>query len=89
MNEKPFVISRRDEIDTLPSGLEQVHFSFRPSMKDIMKLLEVCPNLNNVQFPPFVLGLLSETVDEVFKMKKITLSEGMIYERGNKNRFFN
>ncbi len=89
MLEKPIVISHRNEIDTLPSELKQVHFSFRPSMKDIMKLLEVCPNLNNVQFPPFVRGSISETVEDVFKMKKITLSEGMIYEREDKNRFYN
>lgn len=87
--ERPFVISHRNEIEQLPPESKKVHFTFRPSNKDIFKLLDVCPSLQVVQLPPFVINRVSETINEVFSIKGIELSKGSVYNRGNKHKFFN
>jgi hypothetical protein len=87
--DRPLVLSHRDEIPEIPASIETVHFSFRPSNRDVFILLAKCEHLKSVQMPSHMINKVSESIGEILKMKGIDLKEGMVYERGTAKRILN
>jgi len=70
------VINSKNEINTLDRNEEIVHLAFRPSNKDILDIVQSCPNLNAIHIPRSYEKTVSNSVYMLLEMKKITLLNG-------------
>ena len=86
--DSPTVISKRDEIPLLDADTKFVHFSIRPTIKDIYELLDACPRLEKIQVPRYIFYAISDTTLETLKLKNIELIEGTIHELPKKSFLF-
>lgn len=84
----PTVISKRDEISSLAANIKFVHFSTRPTIKDIYDLIDACPRLEKIQVPRYIFYAISDTTLETLKLKNIELIEGTIHELPKKSFLF-
>lgn len=81
------VISSKDEIREYDSkkdiglspGERIVHLTFRPSNKDIFKLVETCPKLEEIQLPKSYIATVSGSIQQYLKMQKINLKKGDVW----------
>jgi hypothetical protein len=78
--ESPIVLSNGDEIPELDADTTFVHFSFRPTVKQICCLLDTCPRLKKIQAPTHVLYALSDSAHSALKFRNIELICGTIPE---------
>ena len=70
------VINSKNEINTLDRNEEIVHLAFRPSNKDILDMVQSCPNLKAIHIPRSYEKTVSNSVYMLLEMKKITLLNG-------------
>jgi hypothetical protein len=70
------VINSKNEINTLDRNEEIVHLAFRPSNKDILDMVQSCPNLKAIHIPSSYEKTVSNSVYMLLEMKKITLLNG-------------
>jgi len=73
------IISKKEEISTIDENEEFVHLTFRPSMADIINLLERTPDLKIVQIPQSYNKTLSKGIDYLLEMKNVILSIGDVW----------
>ncbi|KAF5424991.1 Protein of unknown function (DUF1699) [Candidatus Methanomarinus sp.] len=73
------VVSSKDEIDSLDIQEEMVHLTFRPSNKDIMILVNKCPNLKAIHVASSFMKTISESTKMFLKMQDISLLEGDVW----------
>ncbi len=73
------VVSSKDEIDSLNLKEEMVHLTFRPSNKDIMILVNKCPNLKAIHVASSFMKTISESTKMFLKMQDISLLEGDVW----------
>lgn len=73
------VIKRRKEIETLKESEEFVHLAFRPSNKDIFKLVIRCPNVKVVHLPSSYKKTISGTAKMYLSMQNIELMKGDVW----------
>ena len=73
------IVSSRDEIFTLNPNERIVHLAFRPSNKDILGLVEVCPKIEVIQVPKSYKRTISKSIEMFLKMKRIQLIEGDVW----------
>ena len=73
------ILNSREEINSLELKERIVHFSFRPSNKDIFKLVEACPNLKAVQIPKSYIKTVSKTTNMFLEMQGIAILEGDVW----------
>ncbi|MCK5217191.1 MAG: DUF1699 family protein [Methanosarcinales archaeon] len=73
------VVSSKDEIDSLDTQEEMVHLTFRPSNKDIMILVNKCPNLKAIHVASSFMKTISESTKMFLKMQDISLLEGDVW----------
>ncbi len=73
------VVSSKDEIDSLNVNEEMVHLTFRPSNKDIMILVNKCPNLKAIHVASSFMKTISESTKMFLKMQDIDLLEGDVW----------
>ncbi|MCD4844254.1 MAG: DUF1699 family protein [Methanosarcinales archaeon] len=73
------VVSSKDEIDSLNINEEMVHLTFRPSNKDIMILVNKCPNLKAIHVASSFMKTISESTKMFLKMQDIDLLEGDVW----------
>jgi hypothetical protein len=73
------VVSSKDEIDSLDTEEEMVHLTFRPSNKDIMILVNKCPNLKAIHVASSFMKTISESTKMFLKMQDISLLEGDVW----------
>jgi len=73
------VIGSPEQLDELQGKEKNVHFCFRPSEKDIFKLLQKCPGLKRVQLPPSYHSTISKTTKNLLAMKKVGLLVGDVW----------
>jgi len=73
------VVSSKDEIDSLDIEEEMVHLTFRPSNKDIMILVNKCPNLKAIHVASSFMKTISESTKMFLKMQDISLLEGDVW----------
>jgi hypothetical protein len=73
------VVSSKEEIFGLNSNERIVHFAFRPSNKDILRLVEICPKVEVIQLPTSYKRLVSKSIEVFLKMQRIQLIEGEVW----------
>ena len=73
------VVSSREEIFTLNSNERIVHLAFRPSNKDILGLVEVCPKIEAIQIPKSYKRTISKSIEMFLEMQRIQLIEGDVW----------
>jgi hypothetical protein len=73
------VVSSREEIFTLSPNERIVHLAFRPSNKDILGLVEVCPKIEVIQLPKSYKSTISKSIELFLETKKIQLIEGDVW----------
>ena len=73
------VVSSKDEIDTLDENEEMIHLTFRPSNKDIMILVNMCPNLKAIHVASSFMKTISDSTRMFLKMQNIALLEGDVW----------
>lgn len=77
------IVSSKDEIGTLKTGDQIVHLAFRPSNKDIMTLVSLCPSVKAIHIPSSYKRTLSESIQNV------ALLEGDVWgHRKDINEYF-
>ena len=72
------VVSSKDEIDILENE-EIVHFTFRPSNKDIFTLVKTCPKLKALHVPTSYMTTISKSTLMFLEMQGIKLLEGDVW----------
>jgi len=84
------VVSSREEIFTLNPNERIVHLAFRPSNKDILGLVEVCPKIEVIQVPKFYKRTISKSIEMFLEMQRIQLIEGDVWgHRKDINEYYN
>jgi len=73
------VVSSKDEIDTLKNDEEIVHLAFRPSNKDIFKLIMKCPGIKAIHIPSSYKRTISSSAQMYLSMQNIALLEGDVW----------
>lgn len=73
------IVSSREEIATLKETEENIHLAFRPTMKDILILVDHCPYVDNIQIPKSYQKTISKDVSRYLYMKNITLFSGDVW----------
>ncbi|MDL2260642.1 DUF1699 family protein [Methanimicrococcus sp. OttesenSCG-928-J09] len=83
------IISSKDEISTLKSADKIVHLAFRPSNKDIMTLISLCPSVKAIHIPSSYKKTLSESIQMFLAMQNVALLEGDVWgHRKDINEYF-
>ncbi len=73
------VVSTKEEIDTLKFDEEIVHLAFRPSNKDIFKLILKCPEVKAIHIPSSYKKTISSSAQMYLSMQNIALLEGDVW----------
>ncbi len=73
------VVSSKEEIDTLKLNEEIVHLAFRPSNKDIFKLILKCPEVKAIHIPSSYKRTISSSAQMYLSMQNIALLEGDVW----------
>ncbi|HII00812.1 TPA: DUF1699 family protein [Methanosarcinaceae archaeon] len=73
------VVSSKEEIDTLNESEELIHFAFRPSNKDVFKLIIRCPNVKAIHVPSSYKKTISSSAQMYLSMQDIALLEGDVW----------
>jgi len=67
------IISKKEDIEDIEENEEIVHFAFRPSIKDVLMLMNRTPELSLIEIPKSYSATLSKGLHDIFEMKDITL----------------
>lgn len=73
------VVSSKEEIEILNESEEFIHLAFRPSNKDIFKLIVRCPNVKAIHVPSSYKKTISGSVQMYLSMQDIALLEGDVW----------
>ena len=73
------IINKKEDIANIDKTEEFVHFTFRPSMPDVISLLNRAPDIDIIQMPPSYIKSLSKGIDYLFEMKNVFLSDGDVW----------
>ena len=73
------VVSSKDEIDSLRKSEKIIHLAFRPSNKDILGLIQKCPEVKAIHMPGSYLKTISDSNKMLLDMQGVSLLEGEIW----------
>ncbi|MGE5465527.1 MAG: DUF1699 family protein [Syntrophothermus sp.] len=73
------VVSSREEIFDLNPNERVVHMAFRPSNRDIFRLVETCPKLEVLQLPQSYKRTVSKSIEMFLEMQRVLLLEGDVW----------
>jgi hypothetical protein len=73
------VVSSSEEISTLNPNERIVHLAFRPSNRDILRLVEACPKIEVIQVPKSYKSTISKSIELFLETKRIQLIEGDVW----------
>ncbi len=73
------VISSKEEIESLDSKEEFIHFAFRPSNEDIFKLVKTCPGVKAIHVPSSYIKTISRSIRMFLEMQNIALLKGDVW----------
>jgi hypothetical protein len=83
------IVSSKEEITSLDPGEKLIHLAFRPSNKDIISLLQTCPDAKAIQVPPSYIRKVSISNMMLLDMKGIALLEGDVWgHRKDVNEYY-
>ena len=84
------IVSSREEIFILNPNERFLHLAFRPSNKDILGLVEVCPKIEVIQVPKSFKRTISKSMETFLKMQRIQLIEGDVWgHRKDLSEYYN
>ena len=72
------IVSSKQEIETIENE-EIVHFTFRPSNKDIFMLVKSCPKLKAIHIPISYMKTISKSTLMFLEIQGIELLEGDVW----------
>lgn len=72
-------VKTKEVINLCRKDEEMVHFTFRPSDKDVLILMKLCPTLKAIHIPYAYTKTISDSTRRFLEMKGITLLEGDIW----------
>lgn len=73
------IIQTKKDIITADPSEKFVHLTFRPSLKDILELMNRMPELRLLELAKSYNKTVSKSLIEIFKMKNITLIEASVW----------
>ena len=73
------IVSSRNELETLEENEELIHLAFRPSNKDIFKLVQGCKQLQGIHIPISYKKSISKSILMFLEMENIALIEGDVW----------
>jgi hypothetical protein len=73
------VISSREEINSLRPNEKAVHFAFRASNVDFLKLLQKAPRVQMIQLPPSYMKTISDAIHLFLDVQGIELLQGDVW----------
>ncbi|MCQ1534536.1 DUF1699 family protein [Methanosarcina sp. KYL-1] len=73
------IVSSKDEIETLKESEELIHLAFRPSNKDLFKLVMRCPDVKAIHIPASYKNTISSSAQMYLSMQGIALLEGDVW----------
>ncbi len=73
------IVSSKSEIDSLSKAEKIIHFTFRPSDKDIFSMVQKCPEVKAIHIPGSYLKTISNSIKMFLEMQGIALLEGDIW----------
>jgi hypothetical protein len=73
------VISSREEINSLRPNEKAVHFAFRASNVDFLKLLQKAPLVQMIQLPPSYMKTISDAIHLFLDVQGIDLLQGDVW----------
>jgi hypothetical protein len=73
------VVSSKEEINSLGTGEKIIHLAFRPSNRDIFKLVQTCPNVKAIHVPSSYIKTISDSTRMFLDMQGIALLEGDVW----------
>lgn len=73
------VVGSENDLNDLNPDEKNVHFCFRPSEKEIFKLIRKCPNIKMIQLPASYFNTLSNTTKTMLSMNNIDLRVGNVW----------
>ncbi len=73
------IICSHEDLKDIDGKEENVHFSFRPSEKNIFEVVRKTPNLKRIQLPSSYHKTISNTTKTLLEMRNIKLIAGDIW----------
>lgn len=72
------IIPHREDIGDLAPDETLVHLAFRPDVKDVLRILELCPNIMGIEVPKSYNNTLSRAIIPLLNMKGVSLLVGEV-----------
>ena len=86
---KIWIVSSKEEINSLEPTEKSIHLAFRPANTDILLLLQTCPDVKAIQIPPSYIKTRSNSTRMFLDMQGIALLEGDVWgHRKNINEYY-
>ncbi len=83
------IVAHREDVKELDANEKIVHLAFRPDVKDILHIIELCPLLTAIEVPKSYFNTISRAVPVLLKMKSIELLAGEVQgHRRDLNAYF-
>lgn len=73
------IINEKEAISTVKPGEKFVHFAFRPSLKDVLELMKIAPELRLVQLSKSYNATIAKAMIDLFEMKDVVLVVGDVW----------
>jgi hypothetical protein len=83
------IVPHREDIAALDANERIVHLAFRPDVKDVLHIMELCPLLQAIEVPKSYFNTLSRAVPVLLRMKNVDLLAGEVQgHRRDLNEYF-
>ncbi len=73
------IVSSKEEINSLEPSEKLIHLAFRPSITDIISLVQTCPNAKAIHIPASYIKTISNSTRTFLDMQGIALLEGDVW----------
>jgi hypothetical protein len=83
------VVPHREDVNDLNANESIIHLAFRPDVKDVLHIMDLCPRLAAIEVPKSYFNTLSRAVPILLKMRNIELLAGEVQgHRRDLNAYF-
>lgn len=72
------IIPHREDISDIDSDETLIHLAFRPDVKDVLRILELCPKIKGIEVPKSYNNTLSRAIIPLLHMKGVSLLVGEV-----------
>jgi hypothetical protein len=83
------VVPHREDVNDLDANESIIHLAFRPDVKDVLHIMDLCPRLAAIEVPKSYFNTLSRAIPILLKMRNIKLLAGEVQgHRRDLNAYF-